>query len=728
MYSVYADNTLLYNSSTPLSKFEVVSPRLILADNQAGSLSLTLTPNNICYSSIKRLTTDISVYSDDDEIWSGRVLTEKTDFYKNRILYCEGALAFFNDSIQPQAEYHNMSVRGFLETLVTIHNNKVGENRRFTVGTVTVTDPNDSLYRYTNYETTLDCINDKLINRLGGHIRVRYEDGERYLDYLADYPNTNSQVIRFGKNLMDFTKNWDMSDFATVLLPLGCREEESDIDALDSYLTVESVNGGSKYVISASAVASYGRIEKVVKWDDVTEPSNLLSKANQYLSEIQFDNVVLEVSALDMHYMDVNVQGIKHLDKIRIESPPHGLNRLFPVSKLDTPLDSPDDTIFTLGDNVRMSLSTSSKKANSDLLRTIDEIPKKHTILQEAKENATAIMKLSTEGYITITHDQYGSDNFYIANSRNLEDATKFWLWNMNGLAYSNDGGETFGLAITMDGAIVADYITAGTLNGDLLRAGSVSTNAISQAFKTSISNDIDGAKTLLRQEFTAADGTLASNISQTYATKSEVSTSISQTATSITTEVNKKVNATDFGTYMEQNYNSFILGFNNNSRTVQISTSGISIYDGTISSSNRLITFNENGMILYDSGTMLGHIGTNHLVSDTSYKGIVFDLDYAGKYMAWARKETSSSSTYTIAMIYARVGGSYTNEGFHFGCNMYLHGKDIDTPNLVNARSDGYSTYTGTRRFITDVQIDGQGNLVPTYVDYDIKNGMFIN
>ena len=232
----------------------------------------------------------------------------------------------------------------------------------------------------------------------------------------------------------------------------------------------------------------------------------------------------------------------------------------------------------------------------------------------------------------------------------------------------------------------------------------------------------------MLRQEFTAADGVLASSISETYATKSEMSSSISQTASSITTEVNKKLNTTDFGTYMEQNYSSFILGFNNNSRTIQISTSGISIYDGTINNSNRLINFNERGMLLYDSGTMLGHIGTNHKASDADYKGIVFDLDYTGKYMAWAQKETSSSSTYTIAMAYARVGDLYTNEGLHFGCNMYAHGNTIDSPNLVSVQSNGYSTYTGTRRFVTDIQSDGQGNLTWTYVQYNIENGMFIN
>ena len=76
-----------------------------------------------------------------------------------------------------------MTVRGFLQALIDIHNAKVGDNRKFTLGAVTVTDSNDSLYRYTNYEKTIECINEKLIDKLGGHMRVRKERGVRYLDY-----------------------------------------------------------------------------------------------------------------------------------------------------------------------------------------------------------------------------------------------------------------------------------------------------------------------------------------------------------------------------------------------------------------------------------------------------------------------------------------------------------------------------------------------------------------
>lgn len=160
------------------------------------------------------------------------------------------------------------------------------------------------------------------------------------------------------------------------------------------------------------------------------------------------------------------------LDDIRVLSRPHGLDRLFMVKKLEIPLDSPESTEFTLGDTIAISLTDVTNQATEELKKTIDSLPKAHAILDEAKDNATEIMKMATTGFITITQDQYGSDTLYISSERDYTKSERLWKWNMNGLGYSNDYGETFGLAITMDGSIVADYITTGTLNADVIRAG----------------------------------------------------------------------------------------------------------------------------------------------------------------------------------------------------------------------------------------------------------------
>lgn len=472
MYSIYADGACIYSDVFAVDSMKVINPKLTLEDNGAGSLVVTLPPHNAGYASIVRMVTDISVQKDGEEIWAGRVLSESEDFYRNRILYCEGELAYFNDSTQPPAEYSGLSVRGYLERLIAVHNSKVAANRRFTLGAVTVVDKNFPTY-YTNHDKTMAVFN-ALVEQYGGHLRVRKVNGVRYLDYLAEYPDTCSQVIQFGSNIIDFTKQWDSTEFATVIVPLGNRLEDSPIEALDAYLTVESVNHGSMYVQSNEAVAVYGWIEKAVTWDDVSDPAVLLEKAKAYLSDIQFDNMELELSALDLHYLDVDVEAVKLLDEIRVISRPHGLDRMFPVTKLEIPLDSPEQTQFKLGTTVKTSLTSVNNQISAAILKKIDDLPKAHSILKEAKENATQIMNMATTGYITITKDDYGSETLYISNVRDYTKADKLWKWNMNGLGYSNDGGKTFGLAITMDGSIVADYITTGVLNADVIRAGTL--------------------------------------------------------------------------------------------------------------------------------------------------------------------------------------------------------------------------------------------------------------
>jgi len=471
VYSIYANDVCIYHDIFVPEDMAVLNPKLTMEDNSAGSLSITLPPANKAYGSITRMATDISVRKHDKEIWSGRVLSEDSDFWNNRVLYCEGELAFLNDSTQPPAEYSRISIREYLQRILDVHNSKVPDNRRIEIGAVTVTEEDESIVRYTNYEKTLKYIND-LVEEYGGHIRIRKEGGVRYLDYLKDYPKATGQRIEFGKNLMDFTRKWDSTEYATVIVPLGARQSDSPIEALDAYLTVASENNGCIYVQSEDAVKSFGWIEKVVNWDDIESPASLLKKARDYLADLQFDNMDIELSALDLHYLNPDMPPVELLDEIRVVSRPHGMDRFFPVTKLEIPLDHPEDTLFTLGDRVQTNLTSVNNQVSSSIRKRIDSLPKEQAILKEAKDNATQIMKMATTGYITIVQDEYGSDTLYISNDRDYSKASKLWKWSMNGLGYSNDGGKTFGLAITMDGSIVADYITTGTLNADLIRAG----------------------------------------------------------------------------------------------------------------------------------------------------------------------------------------------------------------------------------------------------------------
>ena len=126
MYSIYADGVCIYNDAFALDNMKLANPKLTLEDNAAGSLTMTVPASNAGYNTIVRMVTDISVHKDGVEIWSGRVLSESEDFYLNRVLTCEGELAFFNDSTQPPKEYPGGTIRSYLESLIAIHNAKVG--------------------------------------------------------------------------------------------------------------------------------------------------------------------------------------------------------------------------------------------------------------------------------------------------------------------------------------------------------------------------------------------------------------------------------------------------------------------------------------------------------------------------------------------------------------------------------------------------------------------------
>lgn len=490
MYRIYCDDVCIYDDIRPDVDSKVINPKLTMEENSAGQLSFQMPPGNIGYDLVKRMDSLITVYLEDEVIWEGRVISEDEDYFNQRNVVCEGALAFLNDTIQPPAEYHNISPRVFLERLIAIHNSK--SDLQFTVGIVTVVDDdttnsNDELYRYTNYESTLECIKDKLVDRLKGFLKIRKVNGVRYIDYLAEHTETNDQVIRFETNLLDFTRSWDLSDMATVIVPRGARLDENPPgypSALEAYLTVESVNQGSIYVQNTQAVAAFGWICKVVDWSDVTVASNLLTKAQKYLQDEQFDQMTLELNAVDLHYLSKSNRPFKMYERIRCVSRPHGMDKLFPITKMEIQLDNPENTTYTLGSKEIPSLTARTAKVNMDVTKAIEDLPSKSEILRSAQENAKNMLMGVDGGYVkTIVNNNNQPEQIWIQNKMDDAQATQRWIWNLNGLGFVDkrngqgvlDPAGTWQpskAAMTIDGQIVADRITTGTMLATRIRGG----------------------------------------------------------------------------------------------------------------------------------------------------------------------------------------------------------------------------------------------------------------
>ncbi len=470
IYKILCDGNLIYDSRD--EEKLIVNPVLDLEVNKAGSLSFTILPGSGAKDLIKRMKSTITVLRDEEIIFTGRATEISDDFHNRRSVYCEGALAFFNDSIQPLAEYHGITVRGYLEKLVQVHNSQVEENRQFTVGIVTARDANDSLYRFTNYNETISQIKEDLVDDLGGYLFVRNEDGKLYLDYLGDFLDLSDQKIEFGENLLDFTRGFNTTDLATRIIPLGTVLENESTETMRRRLTIESVNDGKNYVESADAIENFGIIAKVVTYDDVTTASALLSKGRKYLQETQFDNMTIECRAIDLHYADENIPAFTVGQYVRVVSSPHGLDRRFPVSALSLSLDSVADNVIVLGTTERARTFTeASKEANAEIIKKINNAIDTDSVLAQAGRNASNLIKEATHGYVVVEPNE-----ILIMDTNDKATAKKIWRWNQGGLGFSKEGYDgSFPIAITQDGAIVADYITAGKLDANLIKTGIIS-------------------------------------------------------------------------------------------------------------------------------------------------------------------------------------------------------------------------------------------------------------
>lgn len=741
MYRVYCNNSPLYDLRD--EDLVLISPIVKIGENTAGSFEFSILPKHPHYEEVNELTSVITAYDGDEEIFCGRVVEITKDLYNRKKVICEGELAYFNDSIQRPARYQGLTVRGYLETLVNIHNQQVknqGIDKTFKVGAVTVQDKNDYIYKYTNWESTLEVIKTDLLKTYGGYLRIRKENGVRYLDYLADYPNTNTQVIEFGSNLLDFTHDMVASDIVTAVIPLGARlEDVTEVEGLDAYLTIKDVNGGVDYVYSQEAVKSYGWIFKTVKWDDVHVADNLLKKGKEYLTDIQFAQITLTVSAVDLHMLHVDMERIKVLDEIRVTSSPNGLDRFFPVSEMTIYLDKPSNNKLTLGTSYsKNSLSTKTESNMTSIKNKIDSLPNKSEILEEARENASQLIHSATNGHVVTTADEQ-----LIMDTADKKTARKLWRWNLNGLGYSKTGyNGTYDTAITMDGQIVGERLIGGSVTADKLSVSYKS--SVEKQISDAIDDSNDYTDDKLKSYWTRVEVETAIKN-----TKDAVLISAKETATSYTddklksystsaqikvktdsieSEVKKKLNSSELSTKIQQNASAVKIAWNNISKYVQFESGELRIYDSAVTSSQKLVSkFNYNGCHFYRNNYYVGKIGTNELQSDSSKKGLNFDLESNGAYMTWASKDSSSANVYSMKWTYVQKGkgwGNYTAGELHAGCNVDMHGWTLKNPSFEGGGING------TLNFVQILRMDSDGTVASwsNGCKMQFKNGILIS
>src|SRR5690625_2796611 len=322
---------------------------------------------------VKALNTKTNQYEFEGRVLAPNEAMDDTGLY-DAYYQCEGELGYLHDSQQRHLEYRGTPENLFI-TILNYHNSQVEEYKRFYPGVVEVTTSTDNLYVYLSAEsTTFEEIDDKILTRVGGELRIRKENGIRYLDVLERVGENKQTPIKIAKNLRSISRSVDPTEIITRLTPLGTRIESEDEDATDASearLTIEDVNDGIPYIDREDLIAEFGIIGGSETWDDITLPSRLLSTAQNWINNQKLVLYQYEISALDLYLIGLDIDVFDVGNSYPVINPIMRIDERLRVIGKTTDINSPQDASLKIGDKFK-TLDEYQADANKSSRRVVD--------------------------------------------------------------------------------------------------------------------------------------------------------------------------------------------------------------------------------------------------------------------------------------------------------------------------------------------------------------------
>lgn len=524
MYQITIDNDgerHILHTDNPSSTQRIVSGKLNEYVGITPSLSLTITPQNACYNMLSDRNTLVELKNTETGeveaegylLKSPESMTSKGTLQKK--LTFEGFLGYLNDSVQ---DYHNYTDQDaqpaqFLQALLDYHNATTEESKHIYLGMVNAGQGGS---KTTAYRSTLAEIKENLINRFGGELRVRRgADGRLLLDYLTAATNgsTSDTIVMLGHNLRSLSIESDTANIITRLMPLGAQLSDSGDSAERLTITgaVDPDDGHTytvPYIDDPDAIVKYGVIVGTAEFDDITVKENLVARGKAFLAENNRVKKHYSASVLDISGKGV----IRCGDTYRFRNPLMGLDENLRLLGRTVDLLKPWTPQVEIGDKTAKITSIAAKTQHM-----IDyELPNQLSqVVVTAKNIATQMIEAATTGYVVIRPNE-----ILIMDTDDIETAHSVWRMNQGGFGYSSNGYHgPYGLAMTMNGQIVADFIAAGTMYADRIRGGTLAVGGAGGAMRyvsgisapasvvTDVSLNEDGTLDVQRADISAANG-----------------------------------------------------------------------------------------------------------------------------------------------------------------------------------------------------------------------------
>ena len=243
----------------------------------------------------------------------GRVLTSTnemtTDGFAQKVT-CEDFLSYLHDSSQWFQKLPNSGAGQYLLEMLNAANGQLEDYKRYSLRNVTVNSRTDKPYRYIGYESSWDCVRERIINNIGGYLRVYELNTVLHLDWTKDIGKVKKSPIQIGKNIKSASRTLDFDGLATQIMPVGADvqkeqpDEDQSPDVTREQITIWNVNNHSLFLEDKELIKEFGIIRKPVIWTEIDNPSVLLARGKQYLRNQKIALAKWTISAVERYLID----------------------------------------------------------------------------------------------------------------------------------------------------------------------------------------------------------------------------------------------------------------------------------------------------------------------------------------------------------------------------------------------------------------------------------------
>lgn len=236
MYRMLYNDRFLFD---PFDETRIVSSASITTNvNAASYLDFTIAANHPLYSEIEQRSGTITLYSDNEKLFQGQITAIDMDMDGNKSVTCSSALDWLKDvQLRPystdQSECDEYEFKldkapdaldAYFQWLIDQYNAQNKDGRYFTINVnqaADLTKRNIVYFASTSPRSVADAIEQDILDTFGGYLVLRYDDDQLILDLYSDIHEMNEQVIDYGENILDISRNESTDDQYTAVYPIG---------------------------------------------------------------------------------------------------------------------------------------------------------------------------------------------------------------------------------------------------------------------------------------------------------------------------------------------------------------------------------------------------------------------------------------------------------------------------------------------------------------------------